>query len=151
MRVIGVGNALRQDDGAGPAVVRQLSGRIPAGVQLLCHHGEGVDLLHLWQGAKQVVIVDAVCAGAVVGTIYRFEATREPLPKAVFASSSHLFGVADAVELARNLDRLPEQLWVYGIEGMCFGYGEGLSPAVAVAVAVVAGEVAALLSNDGLP
>ena len=40
----------------------------------------------------------------------------------------------EAVELARELDRLPRRLVVYGIEGESFEAGEGLSPAVETTV-----------------
>jgi hypothetical protein len=33
------------------------------------------------------------------------------------ARFDHHFGLAEAVELARVLDRLPPRLWIYGIEG----------------------------------
>jgi hydrogenase maturation protease len=36
-------------------------------------------------------------------------------------------GLPEAVELARELDRLPPRLVVYGIEGESFEAGEGLS------------------------
>ena len=45
----------------------------------------------------------------------------------LFRTSTHLLGVAEAVELGRELDRLPQRLTVYGIEGERFDVGEGLS------------------------
>ena len=74
--------------------------------------------------------MDAVSTGAEPGTLHRFDATAEPLPAELFRSSTHALGVADAVELARELDRLPARLAVYGIEGENFETGEGLTPAV---------------------
>ncbi len=49
-------------------------------------------------------------------------------------SSTHSFGVAEAVELARALGRLPARIVVFGIEGRDFAQGEGLSPDVDAAV-----------------
>ena len=42
--------------------------------------------------------------------------------------------MAEAVELARVLDRLPHALTVYAIEGQTFELGVGLTPAVDRAV-----------------
>jgi hydrogenase maturation protease len=56
-------------------------------------------------------------------------------------SSSHHFGVADAIEPARSLDRLPQRLVVYAIEGEDFGAGRELSEPVARAVEAIAGEL----------
>ena len=58
-------------------------------------------------------------------------------------SSTHAFGVADAVELARALGRLPGRLDVYAIEGASFAAGDRLSPAVERAVAELAAELSA--------
>ncbi|HEX6779152.1 MAG TPA: hydrogenase maturation protease, partial [Ktedonobacterales bacterium] len=79
---------------------------------------------------------------AKAGTIYCFDAQAQPIPTSVFARSTHAFGVAEAVELARVLNQLPPSLTVYGIEGKCFAAGTGLSPSVARAAKKVAEQLA---------
>lgn len=138
MIVIGVGNAWRGDDGCGLAVARRVASAAPAGVEVAAHEGDGVRLIDLWAGAPHAVVVDAAVSRGRPGTVYRFDAVAGPLPVASLRSSSHAFGVADAVELARALDRLPPRLDVYGIEGAAFGAGARLTPAVAEAVATLA-------------
>ncbi len=44
--------------------------------------------------------------------------------------SSHAFGVADAIEMARELHQLPPVTILYGIEGEAFDPGVGLSDSV---------------------
>jgi hydrogenase maturation protease len=44
--------------------------------------------------------------------------------------STHGLGVGEAIELARTLNRMPNSLTVYGIEGGSFRTGVGLSPEV---------------------
>ncbi|MFA6207521.1 MAG: hydrogenase maturation protease, partial [Methylocystis sp.] len=61
-----------------------------------------------------------------------------PLPRAAFGASTHGFGLAEALELARALGVLPPRCIVYAIEGEIFDIGAPMSPAVAAAVAVVA-------------
>ena len=57
------------------------------------------------------------------------------LPAELFRASTHHFGLAEAVELARAVGQLPERLVVFGIEGASFGRGRGpRAPAVADAV-----------------
>jgi len=58
-------------------------------------------------------------------------------------SSTHAFGVADAIELARALDRLPPHLDVYAVEGVEFGLGTPLTPAVQRAIDGLAARLAA--------
>ena len=123
-------------------MIQCLQNRLPASVATLQLDSDGVSLMEAWQGFERVILVDAACSSAVPGFIHRFDATRTKLPRGLFHYSSHLFGVAEAVELARQLGRLPERLVVYGIEGAVFAYGEGLSAAVAEAVERVASAIA---------
>ena len=132
--VIGVGNALRRDDSAGLAVARSLKERVPAGVTVLEHGGEGADLIEVWRGARRVILVDAMRSGAPPGSVQRIDCSFEPLPPSTFGDSTHAFSVAEAVELSRVLGRLPEQLIVFGIEGEDYGLGTELSSAVRLAV-----------------
>ena len=113
--------------------------------RVLTAAGEGATLLELWQGADSVVVIDAA-AGPPPGTIRRFDARRQALPPELFGCSSHAFGVAQAVELARTLDCLPRRLLIYALAGRDFGLGEGLSPEVVVAVPTLAAEIACELA-----
>jgi hydrogenase maturation protease len=138
LRVIGVGNAYRCDDSVGLAVARALQGTLPNGVEVLEREGEPTSLMDAWEGARSVWLVDAVSSGAVAGTIHCVDAGLGPLPAGFARSSTHHFGLPEAIELARTLRRLPERLVVYGIEGANFETGEALSPEVEAAVAPVA-------------
>jgi hydrogenase maturation protease len=60
--------------------------------------------------------------------------------------SSHAFGVAETVELARNLGRLPRCLVAYLVEGEQFATGAPLSPALAEAIEAVAERIVSELS-----
>ncbi len=139
--IIGIGNPLRRDDGAGPAVAHELAPRLAGTATVMEHDGEGASLMESWEGAERVILIDAVQSGAAPGSVHRLAAHESPLPTGFFRYSSHLFGVAEAVEMARALGRLPRELVVYGIEGAQFEYGEGLSPAVANAVKQVTREI----------
>lgn len=149
--VIGVGNPWRRDDGAGRAVVRGLRGRLPPEVEILEASGEAAELLAAWDGAETAVVVDAVLVAGRRGRgparVHRIDAGDGPLPAELAAWSSHGFDVAQAVELARSLGRLPPRLIIYAIEGRDFAFGDGLTPEVAEAAAA-AGEriVAELIS-----
>jgi hydrogenase maturation protease len=135
MNVIGFGNEWRGDDGVGLEIARRLHGT--------ALDGEPIGLVEALNGFDEVVLVDAVTSGAPPGTVFEFEAGSEPLPARLFgASSTHALGLAEAVELARSLDRLPRRVVVYGIEGAVFAFGKGLSAEVAAAADRVVEEVA---------
>jgi hydrogenase maturation protease len=141
LALIGVGNHLRSDDGAGLEVARRLRLAHPPGISILESQGEPASLLEAWSDADEVLVVDGVSSGAEPGTLHRFEATQGQLPAELFRPSTHALGVAEAVELARELGRLPDRLVVYGIEGDSFEIGEGLTPAVEKAVAKLVTEL----------
>ena len=140
--VIGVGNAGRGDDAAGIAVVRRLAGRVGPNVSLVEAGHDLTSLLDAWQGASAVIVVDAMASGAAPGTVKRFDAAWVPLPARAFrAASSHAFGVAEAIELARALGRLPSRVVVYGIEVERVDDGDALTPAVDAGVRDVVARV----------
>ena len=139
--VIGIGNEFRRDDGAGPAAIGQLRGRVSAGVQLVVTDGEPTRLIEAWTGAALAVVVDAVrVLGSEPphpGQVYRFVLGR-PGTGAARPASSHGFGLDDAIALAVALDRMPGRLIVHAIEAADLSQGTGLTPAVAAAVGIAA-------------
>ncbi len=143
MILIGVGNRWRGDDGAGLAVARRVRELEPAGVEVRELEGDATALVDAWSGADHVVVVDAAQSGAAPGTIRRFDASAASLPVRSLRSSTHAFGVSDAIELARALHRLPGRLEVYAIEGASFVAGDRLSPSIERAVAELADELSA--------
>ena len=151
LALIGVGNRFRRDDGAGLEVAARLHAAHPPGIRILEEEGEPASLIERFALMKEVIIVDAVSAGGKPGDLHRFDATHEPLPAKIFRPSTHALGVADAVELARELGRLPHRLAVYGIEGGNFEAGEGLSPAVEARVSALVAELRSELGGEELP
>ena len=139
--VVGIGNEWRRDDGAGLEVARRLGSSPPPRTRVVEREGEPSGLLDTWEGENEVILVDAVSSGAHPGTIHRLDALAQPLPAELFRASTHHLGLADAVELARALDRLPRRLEVYGIEGRDFAAGPGLAPEVERAVEAVTAEL----------
>jgi hydrogenase maturation protease len=132
--VIGLGNRLRGDDGAGAEVARRVR-TVPA------HEvTDPASLFDMWSGDDGVIVIDAVSSGAPVGTIHRIDVTQSPLPL-TSSTSSHAFGLAEVVELARSLGRLPRSVQVYGIEVGSLSPGSQMSPQVEAAVQEVVEEI----------
>lgn len=138
--VIGCGNRGRGDDAAGLAVA---AGLRAAGIDAIEHGGDGAALLDLWQTASDVILVDAVRGAGEAGTIQVWRLDNVPLDRQYFATSTHHFGVAEAILLARALHRLPKTLQIYGITAGTVSPGAGMTPEVAAAVQEVIQRVAA--------
>jgi len=131
--IIGVGNRYRSDDAIGPIIAERLGG-----IELT---GDGAQLLELFKQSNEVIVIDAVQSGAPPGTIFRLDANETPLPREMFTSSTHAFGLPEAIELARTLEQLPRTLIVYGIEGENFTAGTSLSHEVSEAIKLVVTQI----------
>ncbi|MBC8284380.1 MAG: hydrogenase maturation protease [Nitrospinae bacterium] len=137
---MGVGILYRCDDAVGILIARNLDGRKTALMSVKEQSGEGTSLMEAWKDYNQVLIVDAVSSGSPPGSIHRLDASKT-IPSKFFSCSTHNFGVAEAIELARTLNQLPEHLRLYGIEGRSFEHGEILSPELESVVEEVADEI----------
>jgi len=131
--VIGVGNRMRRDDAAGPLVIDRLTVKAVTGVRLVEVAGDAPEIIDAWRGVRRAVVVDAVFSGGTPGEVHRVDA-RRGVPASWRSASSHLVGLAEAVELATALECVPDELVVYGIEAKNVGPGEGLSRPVAKAM-----------------
>jgi hydrogenase maturation protease len=144
--VVGVGNRFRGDDAVGLCVTERLEGRVPPDVELIESNGDPVDLIAAWERARLSVVIDAVVTGGKPGTIYRFNGDHR-LPAGFFRRSSHLLGLADAVELARTLNRLPGELVIVGVEAGTVEQGADMTTSVERSLGRVVDLVANLLES----
>ena len=114
--VIGYGNSLRGDDGAGPFVARHL------GAGAIACHQLTPELAETISQAPQVVFVDAH-AGVHAGQI----AVLSVEPRA--SAATHRFDPGTLLAWSQLLyGRAPAAILI-GIGGKSFALGEGLSPA----------------------
>jgi hydrogenase maturation protease len=141
--LIGVGNPLRGDDGAGRAVARLLADRAVRGLVVRESSGEATSLMEAWAGFDDVILVDACRGAGPPGSVYLFQADDVDRVVSLRHASSHSLGVAAAIGLARALGTLPESLVVHAIEARVTEEGEGLSPEVDEAVRRLAERLAA--------
>lgn len=146
--LIGVGNEFRHDDAIGLLILRELRTQLSGAISMIEASGEGTTLIELWQTSNTVYLFDAVSSGSEIATIHRIDAHTQSIPSQFFHYSSHAFGVAEAVELARSLNQLPNKLILYGVEGSNFATGIGLSDAVKQAAENVIQQVLSELEID---
>jgi hydrogenase maturation protease len=146
--IIGIGHPDRGDDAIGRIVAARLAPRAGDGVDVIGLDGEATALLERLGETEHAIVVDAVLSGAPPGTIRRFDVVRQALPTGT-GLSSHGFGLAEAVELARALGRLPARCTVFAVEAASFDHGAPLSCEVAAAADEVVGHVLAEINGSG--
>jgi len=140
-RIIGCGTEARGDDAAGLRVAQRLRA---LGIDAQEHTGDGLSLMETWQGSDAVILVDAVVTGGNPGEIRSWDGLEAPVVVDRHSGSSHFFGVAEAIKLARVLDRLPPRLTIYGIEAADFAFGSAPCPEVDAATERLALQLASL-------
>jgi hydrogenase maturation protease len=152
--VVGVGHRDRGDDAIGPTVcdVLERSAGVPMPwepPEIWVVEGDPCDLAVRWLPTDRVVLIDALHSGRPPGSIVVLDGLDPSDPSPARQSSlrsSHGLGVADAIELARHLRRLPAQLTVIAVEAARFDHGAALSDDVASVVDLVAQHARAALS-----
>lgn len=141
IRVIGIGNAWRGDDAVGLLAARRLREQLNASVEVLEAEGDGLALLDLMEGVDQVVLIDAVKGGGRPGAIVRLDLSVESRWGTLASCSTHAMGIAEAIDLARVLGRLPKGMILYGVEIESLESGEALSASVRSGLDVVVEQV----------
>lgn len=121
------------DDAAGPVVIDRLAQRVPPSVELVESVGDATHLLETWRDAGLAVVVDAVVSGGAAGSIKRVDGIGG-FPSAWRSASTHLVGLAEAIDLGDAVGVLPGTMVIYGIEIDRVEPGVALSPAIDQAV-----------------
>lgn len=140
--ILGVGSP-SGDDQAGWLVVdalNELGLDAREGVVLAKLDRPGANLVSKFEAAEHVVLVDAMQGGEAVGSVRRFD--RRDWPDYRGGLSSHGFGVAGALALARELGSLPGRVDLYGIEIGSVNPGEAPGAAIRAAAQGVARQIA---------
>ena len=145
--LIGLGNPDRGDDAVGLHVVRRLAARGLPGVTVSEADGDMLTLLDRWAAAARVVLVDATEPAGQPGRIHRLDPMSGPLPRELGLGSTHGLGLAEAVELARALGRLPARMTIFAIEAAHFEHGAALSAPVAASVTAATALIVAELAE----
>ena len=139
IRIIGVGSPFG-DDRLGWTMVEMLrASRVfqsAAGkIDFTVLDRPGFTLLNHMGIADVIILIDAVRSGAKPGTLHLVAA--DNIESGTAVASSHGFGIAEALALARALGELPDSIILCGVEIDMVEASEDLSPAVQKALPVL--------------
>ncbi len=140
--IIGCGNPLMGNDGAGILVMQRFEGRYPA-VDCIDGGTGGLGLIPLMEAYEKVVIVDAmVGVGDRIGEVLTLEAPPSPdLPLCAL----HDIGIGEVVTIARELGYVGEVVTV-GIEaGEIRAFSRMVDPAIEEGIRVAEREIEGIL------
>ena len=120
IRIIGCGSLLMGNDGIGLKVIETLQKmelKTSEDIDILDAGVCGLDLLNIFDGARKIIIVDAILADSPVGTVHRVEGKdlikkdTEPFNLV----SVHDLTITDVLRIGDEIQLLPE-IVVIGIE-----------------------------------
>lgn len=129
--ILGVGNLLMSDDGVGIHAVRELLRDPPAGARIMEAGTDFLSALPILEGARRVLILDAVHGQGAPGAIYRLEPGEIELRPET--GSAHATSVLEARRFLPPGAPWPE-ITVLGVEPFVLEYGLALSEPVAQAL-----------------
>jgi len=136
--VLGIGNPLMGDDGAGIRLVERLAeADLPPYVRVEEAGLPGWGLPSFFEGQSSVILVDAVLMGAKPGSWRRFTPEEMQIVLEDEALSLHQPDLACGLALSEALEMLPEKLVLYGIEPCDTSPGAELSPEVSACLSEV--------------
>ncbi len=116
--VLGIGNRLWADEGFGPAVVECLlaDGLLPEGVEALDGGTQGLYLLPWVQGARRLLVFDAVDFGHPPGTVVVLRDGEIPAFFGQRALSLHQTSFTDVLAAAQLTGKSPEAITLVGVQ-----------------------------------
>lgn len=136
--VLGIGNLLMGDDGAGIRLVEMLSEvDLPPNVKVRKAGLPGWSLPSWFEGQSSVILVDAMHMGKTPGSWRRFAPEEMQIVMEDGALSLHQPDLACGLALSEALEMLPENLVLYGIEPAEITPGAEISPEVGAGLSEV--------------
>jgi hydrogenase maturation protease len=148
--VLGIGNIILSDEGAGVRAVEALAREyeLPPEVQVIDGGTSGMEMIEDLSDLDLLVVLDVVLTGAAPGTLVRIAGPQVPV---FFRSklSPHQIGLPDVLASLELLGAIPAEIIVHGVEPVSLALGLEMTPPVAAAVPLLAKRAAADLAARG--
>lgn len=147
--VLGIGNILLSDEGAGVEVVNRLQKhyKIPETVEVVDGGTVGIELLPWLEGRTHIIIVDAVRSENPPGTVLRIDDVPAFFQNKI---SPHQIGITDVLAMAYITDELPPNVSLIGIEPETLSDGIALSETVSEKIETMVEMVAQEIERTGI-
>ena len=148
--IIGLGNTVLSDDGAGVYAARILSERFePGEVTVIETESAGMNLMEMMGGFDRAFLIDAILLdGEDPGTV--FSLRPDDLKITPRLSSVHDVDIVTALELGKKLGlHMPSEVHIFAIQGDdMLTLHEGCTPEVEAVLAPLADEVESLVRGE---
>jgi len=148
--VLGIGNTLLTDEGVGIVAMRELEARfgVRADMEFLDGGTLSFTLAVPISECDALLVIDAAELGAAPGTVRSFEG--EAMDRFLGAnrkSSVHEVGLLDLMSISLLGGHWPAQRALIGVQPAVVGWGEALTPEVAMALPQVCATAAGIMGR----
>ncbi|MCZ2152151.1 MAG: hydrogenase maturation protease [Bryobacterales bacterium] len=147
--VLGIGNALLQDDGVGLRLlerVKETAGPAPD-CEFIDGGTQGIALLGYLTGREKLVMLDAIGLGGEPGTVHVLRGGDIEGFRARRAATPHEGNALELLAMAKLLGEEPGEVVIVGVEPAAVRTGIGLSDAVEAALPRAAAAVKDILEG----
>lgn len=147
--VMGIGNILLKDEGAGVRIVERLAALNPDVPDIVWLDGGTLSftLAPEVEASRNLIVVDVTQLKSPAGTVQVFEDAEVDRMLGSAGRSVHEIGIMDLMDMARLTERLPERRALVGIQPQAIEWGEEPTPPVAAAIPVAQRAIAELVER----
>ena len=137
LKVIGLGNMLRGDDGIGPSIIHNLeeSGNLLQ-IRPIDAGSDAFTILDHLLGSEPVLIIDCARMGKAPGTVQKMLAKDAEFLTTNIGLSLHGYSLAEVWQIARSMG-VKNELSLIGIEPNLLEFNSGLSEVVKKSIPVI--------------
>lgn len=147
--VLGIGNVLLSDDGAGVHVARNLQDLLHqrTDVEVIDGGTLSFTLAPAIEDAERLIVIDAAQLHAAPGTVRTFFGAEFDSFVGKPKLTVHEVSLVDLLDIARLMDRVPAQRALIAVQPLCASWGSSLTKDVDAAVSEIVARVIDLLDH----
>ncbi len=132
LSIVGLGNYIMGDDGAGIHLIKELrKEKMPADINLIEAGTAPINYLFEISQSKEIIAVDAIKGGEKPGTVYRLNLNDL---KETTVNDLHGCSFFDVIKVAQSITGFPDKVNIYGIEPEMIKLNTVLSKSVKKAI-----------------
>ncbi|MGQ9801978.1 MAG: HyaD/HybD family hydrogenase maturation endopeptidase [Candidatus Saccharicenans sp.] len=151
--VLGLGNILNHDEGAGVYALKELEKMLPVEakekIELVDGGVLGMDLLPYVEKASHLLILDAVDGAEEPGKVLEYG--KKEIELFYHGRLSwHQLGFQEVLAVAKAREKYPENVYLIGVQPADISVGIGLSPGLKISVKEMARRALRILESWGL-
>lgn len=152
--VLGLGNTLLGDDGAGIQVIERLrvGPKIPQGVRCLDGGTLSFSLLDEIENTTALIVVDAAQLGEAPGTVQVFKDwNMDQFLRSKHSCSVHEVSLSELLDMSRLTGHLPSRRAFVGIQPERIDWDVDVSPSVRAGLDTACTHIRALIARWSMP